>query len=358
MKNIVILFGGQSAEHEISIISARNIFKAIDARFFKPILIGISRTGCFYKISPSLFEEITQVDDLEIEKKHLVNFARYQDRTEIDNEKIDSVFCIIHGQSGEDGIMQGLCEAYNLPYVGCSVLSSAICMDKEITKILSIYNDIPVANFISFNEQNIPKYKDCIKKLQSPFFMKIANLGSSIGVYKIKSKADYNEKIKTIWKFGTKVLVESAVQGKNGAIPQEIEIAVFESNNKIIVSDALGEIKPNHEFYSYEAKYLDPNGADLIMPANVSADVAERIKKMAMKIFKTFHCNGLARVDFLVNDENIFFNELNTLPGFTNISMYPMLFKNSGMKYSELITNLIESSFTKKKVSIDGMTRE
>ena len=353
MKNIVILFGGQSAEHEISIISARNIFKAIDEKLYKPILVGVSRTGCFYKISPSLFETISQIDDSEVDGKHLVNFARHPDRTEIDNIKIDSVFCIIHGQSGEDGIMPGLCEAYNLPYVGCNVLSSAMCMDKEITKIIAMQNEIPVTEYTVFNEENIPKYDECVSQVVSPFFMKIANLGSSIGVYKIKSEDDYNEKIKTIWKFGTKALVESAVHN-----PQEVEIAVFESNNKIVTSDVLGEIKPNHEFYSYEAKYLDPNGADLIIPANVSTNVAERIKEMAIKIFKTFHCNGLARIEFLVNGEDKFFNEINTLPGFTNISMYPMLFQKSGMEYSELITNLIESSFTKKKVSVDGMMRE
>jgi len=183
--------------------------------------------------------------------------------------------------------------------------------------------------------------------------MKIANLGSSIGVYKIKSEQDYDEKIKTIWKFGTKVLVEAAVPN-----PQEIEIAIFESDNKVMASDVLGEIKPNHEFYTYEAKYLDPNGADLIVPANVNEDIVSKIKEMGIKIFKAFHCNGLARIDFLVNGEEVFFNEINTLPGLTNISMYPTLFQKSGMTYSELITKLIESSFTKKKIDIDGMMRE
>jgi D-alanine-D-alanine ligase len=353
VKNIAILFGGQSAEHEISIISARNIFKAIDTNLFKPTLIGISRTGCFYTISPKLMETVTQIDDETNSEKHLVNFTRYPDRTEIDGEKIDSAFSIIHGQSGEDGIIPGFCEAYNLPYVGCNTLSSAICMDKEMTKLISIHNDIPTTPFIAFNEQNIPKYEDCAKKLKSPFFMKIANLGSSIGVYKIKSEQDYDEKIKTIWKFGTKVLVEAAVPN-----PQEIEIAIFESDNKVMASDVLGEIKPNHEFYTYEAKYLDPNGADLIVPANVNEDIVSKIKEMGIKIFKAFHCNGLARIDFLVNGEEVFFNEINTLPGFTNISMYPTLFQKSGMTYSELITKLIESSFTKKKIDIDGMMRE
>jgi D-alanine-D-alanine ligase len=360
MHNIGIFCGGQSAEHEVSVISAKNIFKAIDRELFNPIIIGVSRTSCFYRIEDQTFEKIDHIDDSIFAGKEQIQFVRYPNRTEIktlDNksEKIDCIFNIIHGQTGEDGCIQGFCEIYNLPYVGCNVLSSGISMDKEMIKLICKHNDIPVKNFFSITEESIPIYQECVSKVGSPFFMKIANLGSSIGVYKIKSEAEYNEKIKKIWKFGHKVLIEEAVIN-----PQEVEIAALEVDGKIQLSRNVCEIKVNkkYEFYDYESKYLDPNGADLIIPASISEENVKKIKSISLRVFKAFQCSGMARLDFFVSNDEVFFNELNTLPGFTKISMYPTLFQDSGMSYTDLISNLIKSGFQRKKINIEGMMRD
>ena len=349
-KNVALLFGGQSAEHEISVISAKNIFTAMDRELFNPILIGVSRAGCFYRFDDESFMKITKVDDENTENK-LINFYRYPNKTTLnDGTIIHCVFCIIHGQSGDDGVIQGFCETYNLPYGGSNIVSSALCMNKEFSKIVAQENHIKTAEFIVFGENDVIDYDDCVEKFGTTFFMKIANLGSSIGVYKIKSYEDYKDALEKIWRFGEKVIIEKCVENA-----REIEIAVFSNDEIIIVSDVLGEIKPNREFYDYEAKYLDPNGASLIIPAKLEHNVIDEIKEIAINIYKASNCYGLARVDFLINDEGVYFNEINTLPGFTNISMYPKLFAESGISYQKLITMLIDGAFTRKSRSVDGL---
>ncbi len=352
-KNIAILFGGQSAEHEISVISAKNIFNAIDAEKYNPILIGVSRSGCFYHFEDAaIFRAITNVDDSRPEL--LTHFIKHIDKTTTKNNiKIDCVFCIIHGQSGEDGIMPGLCEAYNLPYVGSNVVSSGLCMDKVFTKIIAQKHHIKTANFINFTENHDLGYESYVEKFGKVFFMKIANLGSSIGVYKIKSFEDYQNALSKIWRFGDKVMIEEFVENA-----REIEVAIFSDDKNLITSDVLGEIKPNHEFYSYEAKYLDPNGAELIVPAKLDQPTIDKIKEYATTMYKALDCYGLARVDFLVNEKGVYFNEINTLPGFTNISMYPKLFQESGISYKKLISMLIESAFSRNVRDISGLMRD
>lgn len=351
-KNIVLLFGGQTAEHEVSTLSARNIFDAIDRNLFNPILIGVSRMGCFYHFPEEIFKKMSHVDDSY--PQFLTHFQKYYDKTTLsDGTKIDCVFCIIHGQYGEDGVIQGFCETYNLLYVGSNVVSSAICMDKVFTKIIAQRHHIKTSDFLVFNEDEIIDYDLCVEKFGGTFFMKIANLGSSVGVYKIKSFEDYSNAISKIFRFGEKVIVEEYVPNA-----RELEISVFYDGKAVITSDVAGEIKSHYEFYSYEAKYIDPNGADLIIPAKLDKKTIDEIKEMAITIFKVFGCHGMARVDFLMNDEGIYFNEINTLPGFTNISMYPKLFIESGTSYRDLITMLINSAFSKKVKSIEGFIRD
>jgi D-alanine-D-alanine ligase len=288
-----------------------------------------------------------------------VHFQRYQDRTILnDGTIIHCVFCVIHGQSGEDGVIQGFCEAYNLSYIGSNVVSSALCMDKVFTKIVAQRHNIRTPEFIVFgeNEEDIIDYDDCVQKFGNNFFMKVANLGSSVGVYKIKSFQDYKDALGRIWRFGKKIIIEQSIENA-----REIEVAVFSDDQITIASDVLGEVKPNrelYEFYNYEAKYIDPNGAELIIPAKIDREVSDEVKEMAIEIYKAMGCYGLARVDFLLNEDGVFFNEINTLPGFTNISMYPKLFEVSVISYSQLITMLINSAFTRKSRTIDGLMRD
>ncbi len=325
----------------------------MNRELFNPILIGVSRSGCFYKFNEEEFQKISKVEDNNDDQ--LIFFQRYPEKTTLsDGTIVHCVFCIIHGQYGEDGVIQGFCETYNLPYVGSNVVSSALCMDKAFTKIIAQKYNIKTSEFIIFGQENIVNYDDCVKKFGETFFMKIANLGSSIGVYKIKSFSDYKEALEKIWRFGEKIIIEQCVENA-----REIEVAIFSNNDILIASDVLGEIKPiNHEFYDYEAKYLDPNGAELIIPANLTKEISDSIKDMAIGIYKAMNCGGLARIDFLVNDEGIYFNEINTLPGFTNISMYPKLFEQSEIPYQKLITMLIDGAFTRKTRSIDGLMRD
>ena len=351
-KNVVLLFGGQSAEHEISVCSANNIFNAIDRELFNPLLIGVSRTGCFYLFDEEKFKTMIKVDD--DPTNSLIFFHKYPNKTTLnDGTIIHCIFCIIHGQSGEDGVIQGFCETYNLPYVGSNIVSSALCMDKAFTKIIAQKNNIKTPEFIIFDENDVINYDDCIGKFGETFFMKIANLGSSIGVYKIKSFQDYKEALEKIWRFGKKIIIEKCVENA-----REIEVAIFSDHQTLMASDVLGEIKSNHEFYDYEAKYLNPNGAILIIPAILDHPMIDEIKEMSINIYKTMNCYGLARVDFLVNDEGIHFNEINTLPGFTNISMYPKLFEASDISYQKLITMLINGAFTRKSRAAEGLLRD
>jgi D-alanine-D-alanine ligase len=344
MKNVLLVFGGQSPEHEVSVISARNIYKAIDRNLFHPILCGVSKTGCFYEFTQVDLDVCKVVSD-DGNSEKLASFMRFNDRTEfrVGNKaiKIDVVFCIIHGQCGEDGAMQGLFQIYNLPIVGCDLTSSAICMDKTLAKMIAEKHGIKTPKFLSFNKESVLSFEDCVNEIGYPFFLKIANLGSSIGVYKIKSQDDYSEALEKVWQFGKKVIVEEAIQDM-----KEVEVAILSDGSEVIASEVLGEIRHNndkYDFYDYDAKYLDPNGAELIVPANIDDVLAKEIKKIAVEIFKACGCDGMARVDFFVSGDDIYFNEMNTLPGFANISMYPTLFQKSGLSYVELITRLIYS---------------
>ena len=340
------MFGGQSPEHEISVISAKNIYNAVDKSIFNLILCGVSKTGCFYRFSA---EELNSSDSVEDhhDKNKIINFFRKPNSTTTimtngRSVQIDTVFCIIHGQNGEDGAIQGFCKIYNLSIVGCDLTSSVICIDKTLTKIIAERIGVKVTEFFYFYKDCVPEFNSCVEKIQLPFFMKVANLGSSIGVYKIKSENDYNSALKIIWQLGDKVLVE-----KNIDEMKEVEVAIVEINQEILVSEVLGEVKHNkstYEFYDYTAKYLDNRGAKLIIPADISEKLASQIKQIAKQIFKACGCQGISRVDFFLKGEEIYFNEINTLPGFTKNSMYPILFEKSGLSYKDLITNLINSS--------------
>ena len=345
-KRVAILFGGKSAEHEVSIQSAKNVFNAIDKNKYDVVLMGVDKKGRWYLNEDAewflnaedckLIKLNKASEDLKlvpcIETGQLVGLSK--------NKKmrpIDVVFPLIHGSFGEDGTIQGLLKLMEVPFVGASVLGSAVGMDKDVMKRLLRDAGILIAKFISI--KNTDKDNISFEKIESrlglPVFVKPANLGSSVGISKVNGKEDYDKALKIAFGYDNKVIVEEQIDGR------EIECSVLGNDDPI--ASLPGEILPQGEFYSYNAKYIDKNGAKFEIPAKLTQELIEEIQECAKKVFKTLCCEGMARVDFFLKDNgDIVVNEINTIPGFTKISMYPKLWKESGISYSELIDRLIE----------------
>lgn len=348
--NVGVLFGGKSAEHEISIQSAKNVIDALDKEKYTPVLIGIDKTGKWHLEDRSRFLLETNRSKLPaINPNSDVVTLVPQSNGALSNPihpdhetKIDVVFPVLHGPFGEDGTVQGFLKLANIPFVGAGVLGSALGMDKDAMKRLLREAKIPVAKFLVFHEHDRIRYDAIAKRLRLPFFVKPANLGSSVGITKVHRKSEFDAAVRAAFQYDRKILVEEHIKGR------ELECAVL--GNEDPIASVPGEIIPSHEFYSYEAKYLDENGAELIVPANVSKKVASQIQSLAIQTFKTLSCEGLARVDcFLTHRGKVLVNEINTMPGFTAISMYPRLWKASGINYSELIDRLIQLAFERFK---------
>ena len=349
---VAVLFGGRSAEHEVSLQSAKNVIQNLDASRFEIIPVGIDKQGSWF-LGDDLFQhslQHNQVRSLPTQASAWFNAAWVSQSVATTTHthhkmKFDVVFPAVHGTLCEDGTLQGLLTLADIPYVGCGVLSSAIGMDKDVAKRLAIQAGVPVAPYVTIKIGEWKKHaahflKQIQNTLSYPLFVKPANAGSSIGISKVKDASALQEAIQEAFQFDTKILVET------GLNVQELEVAVLESKesgDEPIVS-VVGEIAPSHEFYSYEAKYLDENGAALHIPANVNEDIAEKAKQMAATIFKSLDCEGMARVDLFLDKktQSLYFNEINTLPGFTKISMYPKLMEASGLSYTSLLTHLIE----------------
>ena len=341
-----IIFGGRSAEHEVSLQSARNIVDALDRTRFEPILIGIDKAGHWHLNDTSNFllnQETPALIALNQSYRELAVVPGKANRQVVETsgqgvlEHIDVIFPIVHGTLGEDGCLQGLLRMADLPLVGSDVLGSAICMDKDISKRLLRDAGIAVTPFITLTRGNAARtsYETAVKTLGLPLFVKPANQGSSVGVSKVSSDAEYRAAVELALGFDEKVLVESAVQGR------EIECAVLGNDNPI--ASGCGEIVVSNGFYSYDSKYIDEQAAQVVVPAAISHDASERIRQLAVQAFEVLGCSGLARVDvFLTDKGDVVINEINSLPGFTRISMYPKLWQATGMSYSELITRLIE----------------
>jgi D-alanine-D-alanine ligase len=249
---------------------------------------------------------------------------------------LDVVFPILHGPFGEDGTVQGLLKLANIPFVGAGVLGSAVGMDKDVMKRLLRDAGIPIAKFITLQKYsaNEVAFDEARDQLGLPLFIKPANLGSSVGIHKVRDREEFDRSVRDAFNYDNKVLIEECIVGR------EIECSVL--GNDQPVASVLGEILPTHEFYSYEAKYLDESGAVLEIPAKLPQEISERIRQTALKTFSVLCCEGMARIDFFLrNGEEIIVNEINTIPGFTRISMYPKLWEASGLPYSELIDKLI-----------------
>lgn len=335
--NVGILFGGKSVEHEVSVQSAKNVYDAIDKNKYNVIMIGITKEGQWI-LNPTITDKgfVTGNNPLA-----LILGAKGNQLVDIEGNnyatKLDVVFPILHGQCGEDGTVQGLLKLANIPFVGPGVLGSAVGMDKEVMKRLLKDSDIPYVKYLvlhKYGDTN-PTFDDIVSHLGLPFFIKPANLGSSVGISKVNNLEEFEQGIKEAFAYDQKLIVEKNIVGK------EIECSVLGNDSPI--ASLPGEVKSNHSFYSYEAKYLDEKGAVLEIPAKLSQDIIDKIQKLAVKTFKTLYCEGLTRVDFFVTeDEGILINEVNTIPGFTRISMYPKLWEASGISYSDLIDQLIQ----------------
>ena len=336
---IAVIMGGKSGEHEVSLVSAFAIAKGLRDLGHQVTQIGITHEGHWVCPSNAKIEEF-QKNPRGLQLGHQdPQFLMEQ----LSRKNFDLVFPVLHGTFGEDGTLQGLLEILNVPYVGSGVLASAVCMDKDFAKKIFEKAGIPVVPYKVIHRHEVAQFQNstAIKNLEQefgyPFFIKPCNSGSSVGVCKVKSKEQIQESFQEAFQFDTKVLVEKGIDGR------EIECSVL--GNHSPRASQLGEIIPRHEFYSYKAKYLDDQGADLKIPAeNISPAIAQNVRDLAVKAFLAAECSGLARVDFFLSksDERIYINEINTMPGFTPISMYPKMWEASGLEFGALLSKVLD----------------
>jgi D-alanine-D-alanine ligase len=327
---ILFLFGGESAEHDVSIESAHNVYAAIDQQAYSVLLCYIDVHGRWWHT-----EQIAK----EPQKGAAVVPLLGEGAVRIDNQtiKVDVIYPALHGQNGEDGTLQGLAALMHVPIVGCGVDSSALCMNKMLTKKLLAQAGLPVVpGEVHYAGTPMPAFAHVAAKLGNTLFVKPARQGSSVGVSRVTSDAELSQALQQALRYDDIILIEA------GLTVREIEVAVFGSTTNPQVS-IVGEIVPDREFYSYESKYDADSTSTVHIPAKLPEGITEKIRTMAAQAFTELNCRGLARVDFFVDDhENVFINEINTLPGFTNISMYPKLWEASGKSTPQLVTELIE----------------
>jgi len=346
-----IIFGGRSSEHEISLRSARSIVQAIDRNRFDVTLLGIDRQGRWRVMDESDFFRLTDAPLAAVtgggaevllapvpaagELMHVEAAGAAQPRA-----RLDVVFPVLHGPFGEDGTVQGLLELADIPYVGAGVLGSAVGMDKDVQKRLLRDAKIPIVPFETFSragwERNPNVGRQAAAALGYPVFVKPANLGSSVGVSKVRSETELAQAVATAFGYDEKILIEKGINGR------EIECSVL--GNDAPEASLPGEICPQAEFYSYEAKYVDESGATFIIPAPLSGAETAKVRNLAVRAFQLLECAGMARVDFFLDrdDGRLYVNELNSIPGFTTISVYPKLWEASGLPYRDLISRLLE----------------
>ena len=338
-----VIFGGMSTENEVSVVSANSILKNLDKEKYEIFPIYIGKDGIWYQYQQK--QENIQLGEEIKTKEKIENIIEYL-------QKLDILFPVLHGKYGEDGTLQGMFELLKKPYVGCGVLASSIGMDKAYTKIIFQKAGLKQAKY-----QYIRKYKENYirikedfeekivtieeiathieKSLTYPMFIKPSNSGSSVGINKAKNKEELKNYIKQASQYDNKILIEEGIKGK------EVECAVL--GNEEVIASCVGEVKSAEEFYSYDAKYKN-EASKTEIPAKIPSSLEEEIKKQAIKAFKAIDGKGLARVDFFIEDttNQIYLNEINTMPGFTSISMYPKLWEASGISYKELLNQIIK----------------
>lgn len=343
MKKVAVIFGGMSSEHDVSIISGKSVLKNIDKQKYDVTPVYIDKSGIWYSYDVTL--------DFNEEKLNKIsNILEYL-------KQFDVVFPVLHGLYGEDGTIQGMLKILNIPFVGCDVLSSSISMDKVYTKMAFEKADLLQTKYIyvkkekdslilfdekfSSNSASVDSIvKEVENNLKYPVFVKPSNSGSSVGISKAVDEISLKNAINEALKYDTKILIEEGIIGR------ELECAIFEDNGEITVS-CVGEIITSNNFYDYDTKYVD-NTAKLEIPAQIPSEIEDKIREIAKKAFRVVDGRNIARVDFFLDKDNkIYINEINTMPGFTSISMYPKLFEHTGIKNTELLAKLIDAAMNR-----------
>jgi D-alanine-D-alanine ligase len=350
-----VIFGGRSGEYEISLMSAHSVLKALDPARYEVTQIGINQEGAWLT-GENLLEAFEKGHITELDRAALlpdpdwpgVNILQKTEHGLLMRQltKLDVVFPVLHGTFGEDGTLQGLLEMAGIAYVGAGVLGSALGMDKGVFQDVMLANSIPVVETMVVLRSALAEQMDAIitraeQLAPYPLFVKPANLGSSVGVSKCTHRADLLEGILDAARYDRRVLIQRGVNAR------EIEVSVL--GNELPEASVPGEVVPSREFYSYEAKYVD-NASKLYIPAPIPETTAQQARQLAVKAFKAIDCQGMARVDFLLDRDNgeLYLNELNTIPGFTSISMYPKLWEASGLPFPKLVDRLIELALERK----------
>jgi D-alanine-D-alanine ligase len=346
-----VVFGGRSAEHEVSLQSARNVLEALDRERYEPVLIGIDREGRWQldEQTKLLYEQARPLPNLVVgSQREVALVARGEHSRLLDLAggrelgRLDVVFPVLHGPYGEDGSVQGLCRLANLPCVGAGILGSAVGMDKDVMKRLLRDAGIPIAKFTvlargrDVGASPAAGFSRAVTELGCPVFVKPARLGSSVGIARAGTAEEFARAVANAFAYDSKLVVEETVIGR------EVECAVL--GNEDPAASVPGEIVTGagHAFYDYDAKYLDEHGAALLIPAPLDAPIAEKVRALAVRTFTTLCCDGMARVDMFVRENGeILVNEINTIPGFTKISMYPKLWEATGVSYGALVDRLI-----------------
>lgn len=337
-KKIGVIGGGPSCEHEISMQSAKNVYNVISD---DKVFIGITKKGIWYYLNPIELEKMFDKGELFSLDDHP---QLLHNRCSFDTLKdtIDIAFPVLHGHLGEDGSVQGLFKCLDIPFVGPGLLEAALTMDKELMKRVAMHAGVQVAPFRAVHSYERIDIESVENELGFPVFVKPSNSGSSLGITKVKSKQDLQEALDEAFRFDQKVLIEKAI------VCREIECSVL-GNESILVSSP-GEVICYHEFYSYEAKYLDENGASLSIPAKLPDNKIEEVKFLAKQAYKAACCQGMARVDFFLDPDGIFYlNEINAIPGFTKISLYPKLWEYEGLTQAMLVEKLIDLGLQRYK---------
>lgn len=365
-KRVAVIFGGQSTEHEVSLVSATTVLNNIDREKWDVLSIGITKQGEWLlyegdinKISTGEWEDLAREDA----KRRQVNCWHhntirnifYAIGAETKDRPIDVIFPMVHGNNCEDGVLQGVLKLSGIPYVGPNVLSSAVCMDKVFAKIMFESAGIPTCKYLSYMRDEVGKNSNEVvteieEKLGYPCFVKPANAGSSIGVSKVYNREKLMDALLLAGEYDRKILVEEFIDAR------EIECAVLGNDNP--KASVLGEAITGGDFYDYDFKYKSPESRTVI-PANIDVDTSEKIREYARKAFLALNCEVMSRVDFFIckNTGRVLLNEINTLPGFTSISMYPKLWESTGIPCSELINRLIELAIDRAKRGMTKMTQ-
>jgi D-alanine-D-alanine ligase len=338
---LAIICGGKSTEYEVSVCSARNVYDAVDKSKYDISLVRIEKSGIWTLLRSAAeleaapgFERFDR-SPANVEERPVPEMLQTIESTGL-GHAVDAVFPLVHGAFGEDGCLQGFLRLLNLPFVGTGVIGSAVGMDKDVMKRLLNHAGIPTVKFrvvTARNAREIP-FSELERELGSPLFVKPANAGSSVGVSKVASAVELARALPEAFRFDEKVLVEEGIRGR------ELECGVLGNDHP--EASVVGEVVVRDEFYSYEAKYVNENGAILEIPALLPAETSMKVRQLAVAAFEVLNCAGMARVDFfLAEDGRVLVNEINTVPGFTNISMFPLLWEASGLSYSDLVDRLV-----------------